>query len=89
MTRRVLTTIGSATAIATAVGACLLLGPTPPAQAATTIGNCATGCVTFGTGSISAQNGTKNAVVQFFKTMVCATASDGTPSGTTTKCGSF
>jgi hypothetical protein len=34
MTRRVLTTIGSATAVATAVGACLLLGPTPQAQAA-------------------------------------------------------
>jgi hypothetical protein len=33
MTRRVLTTIGSAAAVATAVGTCLLLAPTPQAQA--------------------------------------------------------
>ena len=34
MTRRVLTAMGSATAVAAAVGTCLLLGPTPQAQAA-------------------------------------------------------
>jgi hypothetical protein len=86
MTRRVLTTIGSAAAVATAVGTCLLLGPTPQAQA-TTIGNCATGCVNIGTGTITATSGNKSAVVQFFGNMVCATASNGTTM--TQKCGSF
>jgi hypothetical protein len=32
MTRRVLTAMGSATAVAAVVGGCLLLGPTPQAQ---------------------------------------------------------
>jgi len=74
MTRRVLTTIGSAAAVATAVGTCLLLAPTPQAQAATTIGNCTTGCVIFDstTNKITAINGTKSAFVQFFSNMVCA-----------------
>jgi hypothetical protein len=35
MTRRVLTAMGSATAVAAVVGGCLLLGPTPQAQAGT------------------------------------------------------
>ena len=87
MTRRVLAAIGSVTAVAAAVGTCLLLGPTPQAQAATTIGNCATGCVSFGSGSISGQNGSKSAVIQFFNNMVCATASDGTT--TQHKCSAF
>jgi len=34
MTRRVLTAMGSATAVAAAVGTCLLLSPAPQAQAA-------------------------------------------------------
>ena len=73
MTRRVLTAMGSATAVAAAVGACLLLGPTPQAQAGT-IGNCATGCVTFDSTNhkITATNGSKSAFVQFFSNMVCA-----------------
>lgn len=39
MTRRVLTAIGSVTAVAAAVGTCLLLGPTPQAQADTISGS--------------------------------------------------
>ena len=71
MTRRALTSIGSATAVATAVGACLLLGPSPQAQAST-ICNSSGSCVTFGTGSISATSNGNTASVNFITRMACA-----------------
>jgi hypothetical protein len=73
MTRRVLTALGSATA----VGACLLLGPTPQARADICSG---TNCVHFGpNGSISATSGTgantKTASVTVLSNgMICAIA---------------
>jgi hypothetical protein len=55
MTRRTLTTMGSATAVAAVVGGCLLLGPTPQAQAGTICNSTKTSCVTFGSnGSFTA-----------------------------------
>lgn len=81
MTRRVLTTIGSATAVATTVGACLLLGPTPQAQAAAgplcdpKTGN----CVTFTKGGFQVTNASKTPVATVTWTPFClsGTSSSG------------
>jgi hypothetical protein len=81
MTRRTLTTMGSATAVAAVVGGCLLLGPTPQAQAS--------GCPTTFTGiifssdCIGATSGGNTGYVDFFHHQACAT------SGGTTTCKSF
>jgi hypothetical protein len=85
MTRRMLTTMGSTTAVAAVVGGCLLLGPTPQAQAATTIGNCATGCVNIGTGTITGSSGGNIASVNFITRMACALSAGST----TPTCKSF
>lgn len=78
MTRRVLTTIGSAAAVATAVGTCLLLAPTPQAQADICSG---TNCVIFGPTGITAKSGTgtsaKSASVTWLPSGICAIATDG------------
>lgn len=79
MTRRVLTTTATATAIATAVGGCLLLGPTAQAQATPgQLCDAAKNCVTFGSNSISATSGTgtsaKTASVTFLSNGICAIA---------------
>jgi len=81
MTRRVLTAMGSATAVAAAVGTCLLLSPAPQAQAGTICNADKTSCVTFGKGSISATSGGNNALVDFVNNMAC-----GTPAGGTQQC---
>jgi len=81
MTRRVLTTIGSATAVATAVGACLLLGPAPQAQATTgrlcdpKTGN----CVTFTQGGgFQVTNATNTTVATVTWSPFCVTATSPT-----------
>jgi hypothetical protein len=76
MTRRALTTMGSATAIAAMVGGCLMLGPTPQAQAGT-ICDSSSRCVTFGSGSITATSGGNKAVVDFMNNLACATPAGG------------
>jgi hypothetical protein len=67
MTRQVLTTIGAATAIAAAVGGCLLLGPIPQAQAAAICDSKNTmNCVTFNPGGgFTATNGKNTGTVTF------------------------
>jgi hypothetical protein len=78
MTRRVLTAMGSATTVAAVVGGCLLLGPTPQAQAGT-ICDSSGRCVTFGSGSISATSNGNTASVDFLTRMACAIPAVGMP----------
>lgn len=81
MTRRVLTAMGSATAIAAMVGGCLLLSPTPQAQAGTICNSTKTSCVTFGGGSISATktdtSGTSTALFSFSPFCVAGSSPSG------------
>ena len=81
MTRRVLTALGSATAVATAVGACLLLGPTPQAQAAD-CGRLTTGSFKITNGCISATNNGNSAWVSFMSGMITACGQQGTATPT-------
>lgn len=71
MTRRALTSIGSATAVATAVGACLLLGPTPQAQASPSCPPTFMGVI-FTPGCIGATSGGNVGYVDFGSGMACA-----------------
>lgn len=71
MTRRVLTTIGSATAVATTVGACLLLGGTAQAQAAPACPPTIIGVILI-PGCIGASSGGNVGYVDFGSGMVCA-----------------
>ena len=83
MTRRLLTTMGSATAVTAVVGGCLLLGPAPQAQAGTICNppTSTTNCVTFGPKSISATSGKSTGTVTFTPTGICATGSTVDSSG--------
>lgn len=75
VTKRVLTTMGSATAVATVVGACLLLGPTAQASP---ISGCSSpttcGTVTPGSGggfTVTGINGGQSGTVTCTRTLVC------------------
>jgi hypothetical protein len=71
MTRQVLTTIGSAAAVTTAVSACLLLGPTAQAQAAPACPSMFSGVI-FIPGCIGATSGGNVGYVDFGSGMACA-----------------
>jgi hypothetical protein len=74
MTRRVLTTMGSATAVAAVLGGCLLLGPTPLARAdvSGTSGN-SSGSIstTNGVTTITGKSGSSTGTVKFGSGTFC------------------
>lgn len=79
MTRRVLTTIGSATAVATAVGACLLLGPTPQAAAVPLCDQKTGNCVAFTKGGFQVTNGSKSVATVTWSPFCVMGTSSSTP----------
>jgi hypothetical protein len=89
MTRRMLTTMGSATAVAAVVGGCLLLGPTPQAKADITGSNgSSSGSISSsgGTTTITGTSSSGKGTVVFGPGIFCAMASSGTSVASFGKC---